>query len=103
MKRVLALFLYSLSILAISSVAFAHAGGEGGGATAPGEGGAADGADAGDGGPPDAGPSPKEYDLLENDGGRACSLGGPGGKDGLFVALAAVAVAVVVRRRARSA
>jgi MYXO-CTERM domain-containing protein len=76
----------------------------------PGSGGAETGgvgsggaAEAGAGGAPD--PvilPPNDYDLLENDGGRACSIGGTGSAPGaIAVVLGAAFSASILRRRKR--
>ena len=61
--------------------------GEGGGAGAP---------------PKPEIPPPNKYDLLENDGGKACSIGGPGSGPGVItVVLGAALGTSLLRRRKR--
>jgi hypothetical protein len=47
-------------------------------------------------------PPPNEYDLLENDGGKACSIGGPGSTPGVItLVLGAALGASLLRGRKR--
>ena len=71
-----------------AEAAEAGSGNEGGGAGAP---------------PKPEVPPPNDYDLLENDGGKACSIGGPGSTPGVItVVLGAALGASLIRRRKRS-
>jgi hypothetical protein len=115
MKRVTTALFLSLSLSTFSPSALAQAGGEGGssadgaaGESSAGGNGAGSGGEAGAEGAPDAGPGdagtdagPRNLDLLENDGGRACSLGRASGGEGLLVAFALTALSVAFRRRTK--
>jgi hypothetical protein len=94
-----------------STPSTAGAPGEPAAAGAPGEpvaGGAgaeAGGAGEGGGGAPPKPeiPPPNKYDLLENDGGKACSIGRPGATPGIVtVVLGAALGASLLRRRKRN-